>query len=107
LNFITDNFDVYWCSQCEHHAILESLRKIGVEERVLKKIKYFDCDLPGEKAKSIFNETKDFIFIDDDGWDEEAKYMKRKGLEHNFIKAKSREVNDLKRIENILKFRIN
>lgn len=106
LNFIIEYFDVYWCSFCEHEEIISELRNMGVEDRVLERIDYFEYDLSYEKAKSIIEITEEFIFIDDDSWDKERKFINRNGLQKNFIKAYSKDVKDLYRILEILKDKI-
>lgn len=106
LNFIIEYFDVYWCSGCEYEEIISGLKNMGIEESVLDRINYFDYDLSYVKAKSIIETTKEFIFIDDDSWDNERKFIKKKGLKKNFIKANSNEAKDLYMIIEILKDRL-
>lgn len=105
INFIYNNFEVIWCSGCAHYAIIHSLLEQQIDKEILNKIPYFEYGFYGPKSKSILNVTRDFIFIDDDCAGEEEQYLRRKGLEKNFIKANPHQENDLRRVMEILKKR--
>lgn len=106
INFIYDNFEVIWCSGCAHYEIIHSLLEQQISRDILDNIPYFEYGFYGPKSRSILNETRDFIFIDDDCSREEELYLRGKGLEKNFIKANPHRENDLRRIMGILKMRI-
>jgi len=106
INFIIEFFDVYWCSGREHEEIISGLKKMGVDDSVIDRIPYFEYNICYVKAKSIVEITKEFIFIDDDNSNEECKFIRKKGLKNNFIKAHLKEASDLYRIMEILKEKI-
>jgi len=106
LEFANEKFEVYWCSGCKHTEIITELKKAGIEDSTINKINYFQYNPSYVKARSIIEFTKEFIFIDDDGYGDEYKYLKKNKFKDNFIKASPTDKLDLERITKVLNLKI-
>jgi hypothetical protein len=106
LKFLTDNFNVKWCSLNDFYLIRLMLLFYKVPISIISKIKYFNCsNTEFNKVAAIIKETQNFIFIDDDRADREISALKKINLEDNFIKADS-YIDDLDDIIKIIKTKI-
>lgn len=97
LKFLTDNFNVIWCSFNLHRNILKRLDGL-VDKDILNKIPYFDCCKYSfsNKVVEINEVSNDYIFIDDSYIDVEQEIIPS---DCYFIQASETDVDDLFKIE--------
>lgn len=105
LKFLTDNFNVVWCSYNSENNIHKRLQEL-VDEEIISKIPYFDCIKYGFNNKVIeINEvSQDYIFIDDSYCKDEQEMI----LENcYFVQACETDINDLIRIEDEIRYKFD
>ena len=97
LKFLTDNFNVFWCSFNSNKNIRERLKDV-VDKDILNKIPYFNCCKYGfsNKVAEINEISKNYIFIDDSFCSEEQKLIPENCL---FVQACETDMEDLVKIE--------